>query len=75
MNIRTYLVNCISNNTNIVKERYDFEYAGVCGYSELIGWKIIFLEEKKQIRFSLQYVFLIFIVKKRLNFAIIYLKH
>lgn len=47
MNIRTYLVNCISNNTNIVKERYDFEYAGVCGYSELIGWKIIFFRRKK----------------------------
>ena len=41
MNVQTYLINCISNNTGIIKEQYDFEYAGICGYSELIGWKII----------------------------------
>ena len=47
MNVQTYLINCISNNTGIIKEQYDFEYAGICGYSELIGWKIIFFRRKK----------------------------
>ncbi len=47
MNIQKYLVDCILNGSDIVQERYDFEYADICGYSELIGWKIIFFRKKK----------------------------
>lgn len=36
-----YLSNIISNK-NIITNHYDFEYAGIKGYAEAIGYKIIF---------------------------------
>lgn len=41
MNRMLYLSNIISNK-NIIKNYYDFEYAGIKGYAEAIGYKIIF---------------------------------
>lgn len=41
MNRMLYLSNIISNK-NIITNYYDFEYAGIKGYAEAIGYKIIF---------------------------------
>lgn len=51
MNIETYLIDCFSNNANIVKEDYNFKYADTCGYCELIGWKINFFRKFKDAQF------------------------
>lgn len=51
MFIETYLIDLFPDDPDIITENYNFEYADVCGYCELIGWKVNFFRRSKNAPF------------------------